>query len=114
MPWKTTKPAQPNPEARGLGPEHRALRAALLAALVEGTPCPFHGVDPKCTGGMYRSQKLHLDHATPRRLGGDLSSARLAHAGCNVRAGAKLGNHLSRQAAAQPVPQPPSRRSRPW
>lgn len=113
------RPRRANTTKAGLGYAHQRDRERLLAALVEGTPCPYWGVDPKCVGGMYRDQELDRDHSTPRALGGVQSPGRLAHRGCNRRAGARLGGRLShakgkavRRAVQPPAPQ--ARRSRAW
>jgi hypothetical protein len=61
MPWSN---ARPNPERRGYGKEHRAIRAAAIAELER------NGVGICCIGGepIYPGQALHLDH-TPDRTG---------------------------------------------
>lgn len=75
---------------RGLGSDHQKRRKTALAALIEGTPCPF------CGNPMTRDMQLDLDHGTPLRLGGNGGDSRLAHRACNRRAGAKLANAVRR------------------
>lgn len=77
---------------RGLGHEHRRERARLLTAAI-GQPCPYAGIDPKCTGLMLAGEPLDLDHGIARVHGGRSNNGynRIAHAGCNRRAGARLG-----------------------
>lgn len=75
---------------RGLGWRHQQERAALLAKLIPGQPCPL------CGYPMYHpEQRLDLDHHIPRALGGE-GPRRLVHARCNRRAGALLGAALRR------------------
>lgn len=80
---------------RGLGTAHDKERARLLP-LAYGRPCPYYGIDPKCPGLMLEGQKLHLDHGRPRALGGRTGdgTGQIAHAGCNQRAGARLGRAI--------------------
>lgn len=75
---------------------HRDARAAALAALVDGDPCPL------CDEPMTHDQRLQLDHATPVALGGLAGSGRLAHASCNERAGQRLGQAIRRARTADP------------
>ncbi|MCP2339179.1 hypothetical protein [Actinomadura rupiterrae] len=78
--------------ARGYGTAHQTLRRQLLADLAAcpGQPCT------RCGHPMYPDQALHLDHEDDR------SGYRgLAHAACNVRAGAIKGN---RQRRGKPAP----------
>lgn len=81
---------------RGYGHHHRKSTATLLAALARtpGLPCPF------CHAPMYVEPQLNPDgrkpqgdHGLPRALGGQ-DTNRLAHASCNQREGAKLGNRI--------------------
>jgi hypothetical protein len=65
--------------------DHKNTRKRLLP-LAYGKPCPF------CGFVMLKGQKLDLDHATPRMLGGAKGPRRIAHAHCNRSAGARLGN----------------------
>ena len=81
---------------RGLGWEHQQARAAALATLVPGSPCPF------CREPMFAEHALDYDHAIPRLLGGDSGPRRLAHASCNRRAGRALQARLLRLAARCP------------
>jgi hypothetical protein len=100
----------------GLSWRHRKQRAAALAAFVGGEQCPYAAEDPLCPGPMWEGQQLDLDHATPRVLGGTGHDSRLAHASCNRRAGARLGNRL-RGARRRGVADPdlsPSPTSRDW
>ena len=83
--------------ARGYDHRHKRLRAALLAALVPGTPCPH------CHRPMHPSMALDLDHADDR------SGYRgLAHASCNRRAGANKRNAARANTTLAPV------KSRKW
>lgn len=68
--------------ARGYGYQHQRLRAALLAAAI-GQPCS------RCGQPMLHGQELHLDHTDDR--GGYRG---MAHASCNVKAGARKGADL--------------------
>lgn len=84
---------------RGLGWDHQKRRAAALKVFREGEPCPL------CGYPMSRRQRLDLDHVTPRVLGGTDGPSRMAHATCNRRAGAVLGNRLrGRQWTRAPRP----------
>lgn len=59
---------------------HTRIRAALLKAFVEGSPCPF------CHEPMWSRQKLDLAHAddeTGRAIPGQYRG--LSHARCNQR-----------------------------
>lgn len=82
---------EPSTTARGLGYRHQAERRRLLAALVDGVPCPL------CGQPMDRAQDLDADHELPRVLGGVSGPLRLAHSRCNRSAGAALGNRLRGQ-----------------
>lgn len=75
-----------------LGRSYRARRAAL--PLPQGDLCPFFGIDPKCPGPMWPTQRLQTDHAIARVLGGCDSGLRWSHGSCNEAAGARLGNRL--------------------
>lgn len=76
--------------ARGLGGAHQAERRRLLPSAY-GTPCPL------CGDLMLRGQRLDLDHAVPRVLGGpDAGPRRIAHARCNRSAGSRLRHRLDR------------------
>jgi 5-methylcytosine-specific restriction endonuclease McrA len=89
--------------AKGLGWAHQRARAAALAALVPGTPCPY------CRRPMLPGQALDLDHLIPRSRGGAGGPVRLAHASCNRRAGQQLSSARSRAKRQQDPP-----RSRRW
>ena len=62
--------------ARGLGWSHQKIRAQLLEALIDGTPCDY------CGKPMYRGQNLDADHTGPRSKGGTRAD-RLLHSSCN-------------------------------
>lgn len=64
---------------RGYGPEHEARRAALLAALVPGSPCP------RCGLPMWHTQELHAGHPpdAPLRLDRTSLPTRIEHSHCN-------------------------------
>lgn len=64
---------------------HKRQRKALLP-LAYGSRCPF------CGQPMLKGQKLDLDHAIPRVMGGAGGPTRMAHAHCNRRMGALIGN----------------------
>jgi hypothetical protein len=69
---------------RGYGWQHQKARAAAIARFVDGDPCarcgqPMHG-DPRA---------LQLDHSDDRT-----GYRGLAHAVCNLRAGARKGNAM--------------------
>lgn len=74
MPW-AKRPANPKYHT----PEHKAARAALLAAFTPGDPCCL------CGHPMYPpTSALHADH-NPNGRG----YRGLAHRTCNVRDGSK-------------------------
>jgi hypothetical protein len=85
-----------NTTAVGLGAEHQATRAALLAIHTDGDPCPYGRA---CLywpdTGMFVSQGLDAGHSRPRALGGTKAD-RLEHAKCNRSHGARLGNLIRR------------------
>jgi hypothetical protein len=67
------------------GHAHQRLRAALLAAFTEGTPCGL------CGNPMWRAQKLDLGHvsdADGRSIPGRWAG--LQHATCNSRSGGQV------------------------
>jgi hypothetical protein len=119
------RPPRPNTAKAGLGYHHQQERKRLLPHAY-GKPCPYYGVDPRCPGLMERGQALDLDHGRPRALGGRTGdgTGRIAHHGCNLRAGARLGGRLSHarsrrrmqvEQQAQPAqPTPRARQSRAW
>jgi hypothetical protein len=90
---------------RGLGTAHQKQRARLLAALVDGTPCPRINI---CGGlPMYRTPaaaeaaglprrywNLNADHVIPRAIGGRNGPLVLTHEHCNKSAGRTLGNKI--------------------
>lgn len=63
------------------GHAHQQLRATLLAALVDGDPCP------RCQKPMHASQRLDLGHTDD-----GTAYHGLEHASCNYRAAARKGN----------------------
>lgn len=71
---------------RGLGAEHVADKARLLAIHREGTPCW------RCGKPMYKAQGLDRDHVIDRAKGGASGPAVLAHSSCNRAAGSRAGN----------------------
>jgi hypothetical protein len=103
--------------AKGYGWQHQKLRAALLRALVPGSPCP------RCNQPMWPGiQALDLGHEDGS---GKTRYVGLEHATCNRVAGAKFGNRLrgrdgtitrqrERRRRRWPPPEPPSPRSRKW
>lgn len=81
-------PRSGSPTSRGYGYAHRRQRAHLMSRLQDGDPCC------RCGRPMYRGQALEADHhGVPMTMGGLLPDA-LAHASCNRRAGAVLGNRM--------------------
>lgn len=87
----------------GLGHSHQVARAAALAALINGSPCP------RCGQPMYRTTeaavragclpwmgRLDLDHLVPRVMGGVNGPRLLSHARCNRAAGAHITNLIRR------------------
>lgn len=83
--------------AAGLGWQHQRAKKAALAVLRDGTPCPF----PFCGHApMYRDPARNYDRRPldyddyPGRMFGGPQIKRLAHARCNRRAGAIMGNKL--------------------
>lgn len=75
---------------RGLGHEHRKIRALLLSAAI-GHPCPIQG--PRCDRIMRDPKRMQLDHSVPRILGGTRGD-RIVCMPCNAGLGAALGNRL--------------------
>lgn len=71
----------------GYGAPHQKAKAHYLDRLRDGDPCCL------CGRPMYRAQAktLHLDHTTDRR-----SYRGLAHAQCNLKAGASLGGQRAK------------------
>lgn len=87
------------------GWEHQQARAAALAALAPGEPCPF------CRGPMSRDQLLDFDHYPPLAI--PIPAAlerlrRLAHRSCNRRAGQAISAARRRVQRARGI------NSRPW
>lgn len=72
---------------RGLGWSHVKRRKQLLPAAI-GTHCPAR--TPRCHGLMTVPRLMHLDHSTPRALGGK-EGDRIICAGCNCWLGQQLG-----------------------
>jgi hypothetical protein len=80
--------------AKGYGWQHQKLRAALLRALVPGSPCP------RCNQPMWPGiQALDLGHEDGS---GKTRYVGLEHATCNRVAGAKFGT--GSEAATAPSP----------
>lgn len=85
-----------------LGYDHQQRRTALLPAAL-GTRCPIAG--PKCDGVMVDPKRMHLDHSTPRALGGTIGD-RIVCMPCNCGNGARLGNRLrARRNRVRQLPQ---------
>lgn len=102
---------------RGLGRKHQLARARLVAALVDGTPCPRRSIcgglpmfatpaAAAAAGLPPKLWKLDADHVIPRALGGANGPLVLSHAHCDKAAGAALGNKL--RAARRRAMQPPN------
>jgi hypothetical protein len=103
--------------AKGYGWSHQKLRAALLRALVPGSPCP------RCHQPMWPGiQALDLGHVEGS---GKTKYEGITHATCNRSSGAKFGNQLrgrdgsvtrarQRWRRRWPPPEEPSPRSRRW
>jgi len=72
------------------GYAHQKERAAAIAAMVDGTRCPF------CRKPMFKAKArlLDYDHVIPVALGGMDGPKRLSHRTCNRRAGAVMGNRM--------------------
>lgn len=111
---KTTSPSP-------YGRPHARLRARLIAAMSEGTPCPF------CRKPMFSSPaaalayrapawmgQLELDHAIPVALGGAEGPKRLTHRSCNQKAGASLGGKRVHVLGRASKRRPPRRRLPRW
>lgn len=75
---------------RGYGHSHQKTRARLLPAAMN-TPCPIQS--PVCDGIMVDPRRMHLDHSTPRALGGGTGD-RIVCMPCNCSMGARLKNRL--------------------
>lgn len=97
---------QGNTTAAGLGYAHQRDRKRAIAAMPDGTPCPFgycgHAPMYRDPARNYDGRVLHYDHVIARALGGPLYGGlmRLAHATCNIKAG---------QAHRKPRPRRPRR-----
>ena len=74
--------------ATNYGADHQRKREKALRLLRDGDPCAI------CGRGMYRTDRLHLDHAQPCAMGGADGPTRLVHASCNLSRGGKLGGKL--------------------
>jgi len=88
---------QGNTTRIGLGYPHQRDRRRALAAMTDGTPCPF---DYCGHAGMYRDKArnydgrvLHYDDYPGRAYGGP-QVKRLAHATCNIKAGQVIAARL--------------------
>lgn len=68
-----------------LGRPHRRAKAQLPPP---AGPCPI------CGELMLPDDEVEADHEIPRVFGGGDGPLRWAHASCNRRAGARLGNRL--------------------
>jgi hypothetical protein len=103
---------------RGYGWQHQRLRAALLAELIPGSPCP------RCHQPMWPgAQDLDLGHIEGS---GKTMYEGITHASCNRRSGARYGNRLRGRDSSvtrrrrrwrppwPPPEEPPSPRSRRW
>jgi hypothetical protein len=87
---------------RGYDHRHVKRREYLLATTPPGTPCPYCHL-PMWPG----TQRLDADHrAVPLASGQGGLPDTLAHASCNRRAGAVLGNRMrgARRASGRAVP----------
>jgi hypothetical protein len=82
--------------SRGLGWTHQQQRARLLPHAI-GTRCPIRG--PRCDGIMVNPKRMHLDHSTPRALGGTVGD-RIVCMPCNLWMGGRLARRL--QTARRP------------
>jgi 5-methylcytosine-specific restriction endonuclease McrA len=78
-------PRAGNTTERGYGHQHQQRRARLLAALVDGTLCPY------CGEPMHSTDELDADHSVPLVHGGQAAD-RLAHRKCNREAGSALAH----------------------
>jgi hypothetical protein len=91
---------QGNTTAVGLGYAHQQARRAAIAAMPDGTPCPYaycgHAPMHKDPARNYDHRALHYDHVIARALGGRNGPMQLAHARCNEQAGRELGARLAR------------------
>jgi hypothetical protein len=83
--------------ARGYGYQHQRRRQQAISRMTPGQPCT------RCGAPIQPTDNLHLDHTDDRR--GYLG---LAHARCNVTAGAKRGAAARTQRRVAPW------RSRAW
>jgi len=120
--WATSVPPPPTRPPKpagwttlsGRGAAHQKERDRLLAALVEGTPCPF-GEGFCGHAPMYSWQELDCDEWPPRALAnGGPQVRRLSHASCNRRAGAILGNQLRKGRPRPPRQQANTPRRSRW
>ncbi len=91
---------QGNTTAVGLGYQHQRDRKRAIAAMPDGTPCPYaycgHAPMHKDAARNYDRRALHYDHVIARALGGRNGPMQLAHALCNIKAGVALGNRMRR------------------
>lgn len=73
---------------RGYGWTHQRRRARMVKAALN-TRCPAQA-SPNCDGLMVNPRRMHLDHSTPRALGGTHGD-RVICAPCNTYLGGRLG-----------------------
>ncbi|GAB2906974.1 hypothetical protein GCM10027047_01550 [Rhodococcus aerolatus] len=90
---------------RGYGAAHQRRRRELLAALVDGEPCP------RCGLPMHHGQVLQAGHSTDLADDPGAVADRLEHARCNLGAGASA--QAARRAGAPEVSRPTAT-SRDW
>jgi hypothetical protein len=105
---RRTRPRLPA-DQRGYGPEHRAARAAAIAAYQPGQPC----ANPHCRRGGYLlgdPRWFDLGHEPGT---GKTRYRGLEHRYCNRSSGATYGNQL-RGIARHPDRTPPWITSRRW
>lgn len=81
--WHRRRTPKPTTTAAGYGTEHKRARARWLELLTQAGSLPC----TRCPHPVLPGQAVHLDHDTTRT--GYLG---LAHARCNIRAGAKTAN----------------------
>lgn len=92
----------PTTTERGLGNQHQQQRKRLMAALVDGTPCPCGGCGPACPcrpepQPMYRDAKRNVDRRAlqadhPLGRGSGRMAERLLLATCNGSLGGRLAH----------------------
>jgi hypothetical protein len=98
---------QGNSTSVGLGWSHQRDRKRAMAAMPDGTPCPYdycgHAPMYKQAARNYDGRALHYDHVIARALGGVNGPRQLAHATCNEKAGRAL---LAKLRRGRPGPRP--------